>query len=102
MPELIPTEVIEAVVLVRPDARGDERGLETYRRCWFRDRLDMIQGNRTEKQAGAVVGLHFHPHQADFWYALRGRVRVVLHDLRVGSLTAQSLSGHLWRTTSWR
>ena len=34
-----------------------------------------------------MVGLHFHLHQADYWYALRGRARVVLHDLRVGSRT---------------
>ena len=65
---------------------GDERGrfVETYRRSWFPDRPEMVQGNRSEKQAGAVVGLHFHLHQADYWYVLRGRVRVVLHDLRVG------------------
>ena len=47
----------------------------------------MIQGNRTEKQAGAIVGLHYHLHQADYWYVLRGRARVVLHDLRTGSPT---------------
>jgi dTDP-4-dehydrorhamnose 3,5-epimerase len=47
----------------------------------------MIQGNRTEKQAGAIVGLHYHLHQADYWYVLRGRARVVLHDLRAGSPT---------------
>ena len=89
MPELIPSKVIDDVVLVRPDVHGDERGrfVETYRRSWFPDRPEMIQGNRSEKQAGAVVGLHFHLHQADYWYALRGRVRVVLHDLRVGSRT---------------
>ncbi len=89
MPELIRSTVIDDVVLVRPDVHGDERGrfVETYRRSWFPDRPEMIQGNRSEKQAGAVVGLHFHLHQADYWYALRGRVRVVLHDLRVGSAT---------------
>ncbi len=89
MPELIPSKVIDDVVLVRPDVHGDERGrfVETYRRSWFPDRPEMIQGNRSEKQAGAVVGLHFHLHQADYWYALRGQVRVVLHDLRVGSRT---------------
>jgi len=89
MPELIPSEVIRDVIVVRPDVHGDERGrfVETYRRSWFPDRPEMIQGNRSEKQAGAVVGLHFHLHQADYWYALRGRVRVVLHDLRVGSPT---------------
>lgn len=47
----------------------------------------MVQGNRSEKQAGAVVGLHYHLHQADFWYPLRGKMRVVLHDLRTGSTT---------------
>jgi dTDP-4-dehydrorhamnose 3,5-epimerase len=89
MPDLIPSTVIDDVVLVRPDVHGDERGrfVETYRRSWFPDRPEMIQGNRSEKQAGAVVGLHFHLHQADYWYALRGKVRVVLHDLRVGSRT---------------
>jgi dTDP-4-dehydrorhamnose 3,5-epimerase len=47
----------------------------------------MIQANRSEKQAGVVVGLHYHLHQADYWYLLRGRARVVLHDLRLGSRT---------------
>ena len=89
MPELIPSSVIDDVVLVRPDVHGDERGrfVETYRRSWFPNGREMVQGNRSEKQAGALVGLHFHLHQADYWYALRGRVRVVLHDLRVGSRT---------------
>jgi dTDP-4-dehydrorhamnose 3,5-epimerase len=89
MPELTPSAVIDDVVVVHPDVHGDARGrfVETYRRSWFPDRPEMIQGNRSEKQAGAVVGLHFHLHQADYWYALRGKVRVVLHDLRVGSRT---------------
>jgi dTDP-4-dehydrorhamnose 3,5-epimerase len=89
MPEVIPSTVIDDVVLVRPDVHGDERGrfVETYRRNWFPTRREMVQGNRSEKQAGALVGLHFHLRQADYWYALRGRLRVVLHDLRVGSRT---------------
>jgi dTDP-4-dehydrorhamnose 3,5-epimerase len=47
----------------------------------------MVQGNRSDKQAGAVVGLHYHLHQADYWLVPRGTIRVVLHDLRVGSPT---------------
>jgi dTDP-4-dehydrorhamnose 3,5-epimerase len=84
-----PSAVINDVVVVEPDVHGDERGrfVETYRRSWFPLGREMIQGNRTEKQAGAVVGLHYHLHQADYWYVLRGRARVVLHDLRVGSST---------------
>ena len=40
MPELIPSTVIDDVVVVRPDVHGDERGrfVETYRRSWFPDR----------------------------------------------------------------
>ena len=46
----------------------------------------MVQANRSEKQAGAlVVGLHYHLRQADYWYvAARAGARVVLHDLRRG------------------
>ena len=47
----------------------------------------MIQGNRGDRQAGAIVGLHYHLHQADYWYVPFGRARVVLHDLRVGFAT---------------
>jgi dTDP-4-dehydrorhamnose 3,5-epimerase len=89
MPELIPSSVIDDVVLVRPDVHGDQRGrfVETYRRSWFPNGREMVQGNRSEKQAGALVGLHYHLHQADYWYLQRGKARVVLHDLRVGSKT---------------
>ena len=74
MPELIPSTAIDDVVLVRPDVHGDQRGrfVETYRRSWFPVGREMVQGNRSEKQAGALVGLHYHLHQADYWYAAAG------------------------------
>jgi dTDP-4-dehydrorhamnose 3,5-epimerase len=80
---------IADVVVVTPDVHGDERGrfVETYRRAWFPQGREMIQANRSEKQKGAVVGLHYHLHQADYWYVLRGRARIVLHDLRLDSPT---------------
>jgi dTDP-4-dehydrorhamnose 3,5-epimerase len=80
---------IDGLVVVTPELHGDERGVfvETYRRSWFPYGREMIQGNRSDKQAGAVVGLHFHLHQADYWYVPQGRARVVLHDLRLGSPT---------------
>ena len=89
MPPLLPSTVIADVLAVVPDVHGDERGrfVETYRRSWFPLGREMVQANRSEKQAGAVVGLHYHLHQADYWYVLRGRARVVLHDLRAGSAT---------------
>ena len=88
MPTIEPSAHIAGVVVVTPDVHGDERGrfVETYRREWF-DGNEMVQGNRSDKQAGALVGLHFHRHQADYWYVPKGRARVVLHDLRVGSPT---------------
>ncbi len=92
MPNLESAATIADVLVVVPDAHGDERGrfVETYRRSWFPLGREMVQGNRSEKQAGAVVGLHYHLHQADYWYVLRGRARVVLHDLRLGSPTEQA------------
>jgi dTDP-4-dehydrorhamnose 3,5-epimerase len=47
----------------------------------------MVQGSCSDKRAGALVGLHYHLHQADYWYVVRGLARVVLHDLRQGSPT---------------
>jgi dTDP-4-dehydrorhamnose 3,5-epimerase len=89
MADLTHSEVIEGVVLVEPVVHRDERGIfvETYRREWFPEGREMIQANRGDRQAGALVGLHYHLHQADYWYVPSGRARVVLHDLREGSPT---------------
>jgi dTDP-4-dehydrorhamnose 3,5-epimerase len=80
---------IKDVLLVEPTIFQDDRGrfVETYRRSWFPLGREMVQGNRSEKEKGAIVGLHYHLHQADYWYLLRGRALVVLHDLRTGSPT---------------
>lgn len=89
MPDIQPSAVINDVVVVAPDVHGDARGrfVETYRRQWLPLGREMVQANRSEKEAGALVGLHYHLHQADYWYVLRGTARVVLHDLREGSPT---------------
>ena len=81
--------VIAGVGIAVLDVHGDERGRfeETYRREWFPDGREMIQGNRADRVAGSVVGLHYHLKQADYWYVPRGSARVVLHDLRQGSPT---------------
>jgi|SRR5581483_8442366 len=78
---------IAGVFIVQPDVHRDDRGcfVETYRRAWFPQGREMVQGNRADRQAGSVVGLHYHLHQADYWYVPFGRARIVLHDLRVGS-----------------
>src|SRR6188508_3464251 len=84
MPEITESEVIAGVYIVQPTIHGDERGIfiETYRREWFPNGREMIQGNRANRQRGALVGLHYHLHQADYWYVPFGTARVVLHDLR--------------------
>ena len=89
MPEVNENEAIAGVYVVEPELHDDQRGLfiETYRRSWFPAGREMVQGNRANRQRGALVGLHYHLHQADYWYVLRGRARVVLHDLRLGSPT---------------
>ena len=76
-------------MVVEPDVHGDDRGrfVETYRRQWLPLGGRWCRPTGRRKQAGAVVGLHYHLHQADYWYVLRGRARVVLHDLREGSPT---------------
>jgi dTDP-4-dehydrorhamnose 3,5-epimerase len=90
VPQIEQSPVVAGVVIVTPDAHGDARGrfVETYRREWFGpDGREMVQANRSDRRAGAVVAFHYHLHQADYWYVLRGRARVILHDLRTGSPT---------------
>jgi dTDP-4-dehydrorhamnose 3,5-epimerase len=89
MPVVTESDAITGVYVVEPDRHGDERGLfvETYRREWFPQGREMIQANRADRQAGCIVGLHYHLHQADYWYVPNGLARVVLHDLRDGSPT---------------
>ena len=89
MPNITEADAIKDVLIVEPDRHGDERGvfMETYRRSWFPLGREMVQANRADRAAGAVVGLHYHLHQADYWTVPRGRARVVLHDLRSASPT---------------
>ena len=83
------SDLISGVMFVEPQKFGDERGyfIETYRREWFPQGREMVQGNRGNRIAGCLVGLHYHLHQADYWYVPFGHARVVLHDLRQGSPT---------------
>jgi dTDP-4-dehydrorhamnose 3,5-epimerase len=89
MAEVSESSTIKGVFHLHPAVHGDARGLfvETYRREWVPGAREMIQSNRADRTAGAIVGLHYHLHQADYWYIPFGSARVVLHDLRVGSPT---------------
>jgi dTDP-4-dehydrorhamnose 3,5-epimerase len=83
------SDQIADVWLVKPSVHSDERGffIETYRRSWFPHGREMVQANRADRRRGAVVGLHYHLHQADYWSVTAGTARLVLHDLRSGSPT---------------
>ena len=89
MPDVRESDRIAGVYVVEPTIHGDQRGLfiETYRREWIPGAREMIQANRANRQRGAVVGLHYHLHQSDYWYVPFGTARVVLHDLREGGPT---------------
>jgi dTDP-4-dehydrorhamnose 3,5-epimerase len=89
MPNIHESDTIAGAYIVEPTIHGDQRGMfiETYRREWFPNGREMLQGNRANRQAGALVGLHYHLHQADYWYVPFGHARVVLHDLREGGPT---------------
>jgi dTDP-4-dehydrorhamnose 3,5-epimerase len=80
---------IAGVWVVEPTIRKDDRGLlvESYRRSWFPQGREMVQANRADRRRGAVVGFHYHLHQADYWYVPFGSARMVLHDLRANSPT---------------
>lgn len=89
MATITQSDTIADVFLVEPVVHADARGsfVETYRREWLPRGREMVQANRGDRRAGCVVGLHYHLHQADYWYVPFGRARVVLHDLRLGSPT---------------
>jgi len=85
---------IEGVVLVDLAVHTDARGsfVETFRQAWLGDRPPMVQTNLSTKQRGALVGMHYHLLQADWWTVVEGRARVALCDLRVSSPT----EGRTW------
>ena len=87
------SDKIRGVYVVRleshPDARG--RFVETYRRGWVPGSNEMVQGNRSDSQAGVLRGIHYHLFQADYWYVPTGRSFVALVDLRQSSPTFKTV-----------
>lgn len=83
-------EAISGVQVAELKVWGDDRGrfLETFRKEWFPQRCwERVQTNRSDSQAGVLRGLHYHHRQVDYWYVLRGTIRVGLADLRPSSPT---------------
>ncbi len=87
---IIASDSIDGVKFVRVHAFGDERGrfMETFRKEWFPERSwATVQVNRSDSAAGVLRGLHYHFHQVDYWFVVRGTIRVGLADLRRRSPT---------------
>lgn len=93
MAKIVESTLIKGVYHAYLQSFQDVRGrfVETYRREWFANApilgSEMIQGNRSDSAANVLRGLHFHRHQADFWYVPQGLVMVALFDARSGSPT---------------
>lgn len=90
MTEIIPSTAIAGVKFTVLRAHSDLRGrfLETFRKDWFPERTwEIFQTNRSDSKAGVLRGLHYHFRQVDYWYAVDGRIRVGLADLRQSSPT---------------
>lgn len=85
-----PSDSINGVYMMPLRPYQDERGLfmEMFRREWFPwVNWDKLQNNRSDSKAGVLRGLHYHHKQVDYWFALRGVIRVGMADLRPSSPT---------------
>lgn len=90
MPEIRESEKIKGVIIVTLSAHADERGrfMETFRKEWFPQRTwACVQNNRSDSRAHVLRGLHYHFHQVDYWYVMKGRIRAGLVDIRPDSPT---------------
>jgi dTDP-4-dehydrorhamnose 3,5-epimerase len=87
MTTVIESDVIAGVYVVDPVVHSDDRGvfIETYRREWFRQGREMVQGTEATASSGrrsASTTTYTRPTTGAC-----PRTRVVLHDLRQGSPT---------------
>ena len=85
-----PFDAIQGVMTVPLKPIGDDRGrfMETFRAEWFPQvNWEQLQSNRSDSSAGVLRGLHYHFKQVDYWFPVRGLIRVGLVDLRRSSPT---------------
>jgi dTDP-4-dehydrorhamnose 3,5-epimerase len=100
LPEVLET-ALDGVVLLEPQAHGDERGflVETYSaRAWAQAGVaeEFVQDNHSRSSKGILRGLHFQtsPGQGKLVRCVRGRIWDVAVDLRRGSPTYGRWEGH--------
>ena len=90
MTNITESQRISGVYIAELQAFGDDRGrfMETFRKEWFPQRSwDIFQTNRSDSAKGVLRGLHYHHNQVDYWYVVKGTIRVGLADIRPASPT---------------
>jgi dTDP-4-dehydrorhamnose 3,5-epimerase len=92
---------LDGVVLIEPEAHGDERGflVETFRGHDWRELgigVEFVQENHSRSGRDILRGLHFQtkPGQAKLVRCLRGGIWDVAVDLRRDSPTYRRWEGH--------
>jgi len=87
--------MIYGVQLKDLTAHDDDRGgfSEVFRSEWFPHYhpIRNLQVNNSWSDPGVLRGLHYHHYQFDYWYVVRGRLKVGLVDLRKNSSTYKQI-----------
>jgi dTDP-4-dehydrorhamnose 3,5-epimerase len=94
----LPTEIPD-LVLIEPEAFGDERGffVEAFRKTWMDDLgidLEFVQQNQSRSIGPVLRGIHMQAGQAKLVRCVRGRIWDVAVDLRPDSPTYKRWEGY--------
>lgn len=81
--------MIEGVIIKKlkrhPDSRGFFEELIRVTDDFFKEGFGQL--SHAVRNEGVLVAWHYHPTQVDWWYVARGKLKVVLYDLRENSPT---------------
>lgn len=82
--------VIKKKIVPHRDERGFFEELIRATDPFFKEGFG--QWSHSFKKEGVVVAWHYHPTQTDWWFVVRGKVKVALYDLRKDSSTKGELN----------
>ena len=74
--------IIRGVEIISLQQHADQRGGFVEILKARNHDTTFVQANHSHSMPGVLRGLHYHRHQADLWYVVRGRAQVGLVDLR--------------------
>lgn len=85
---------VQTKQLIRhPDERGFFEELIRASDPIFKEGFGQL--SRSSMVAGVVKAWHVHKRQVDWWYVVKGTVKVALYDAREGSLTQKELNEYI-------